>query len=160
MHEIHIQPNQSKAQRYQTCLPLLASVLEGESDITANLANTAALLKEVFQWLWVGFYRVDQTELVLAPFQGPLACTRIPFERGICGRCYREQKTIIIADVNAEVDHIACSSRSQSEIVVPIFDQERKIRYVLDVDSEELKHFDTVDQTYLEQIAQLLSNKL
>lgn len=141
----------SKEEQYQTLLPQLKALLEGEVDLIANLANTAAALKEQFKWLWVGFYLVKNDELVLGPFQGPVACTRIKKGRGVCGKAWEEKQTLIVADVEKFPGHIACSSLSKSEIVVPII-KEGRVVAVLDADSEELNHFDTTDQKYLEKM--------
>jgi GAF domain-containing protein len=131
-------------------------LLEGEKDLIANLANVAAALKEQFGWFWVGFYLVKENELVLGPFQGPVACTRIKKGRGVCGSSWAGEKTLIVPDVEKFPGHIACSSLSKSEIVVPLF-QNGEVKGVLDVDSNELNQFDTIDKTYLEQIVKLLS---
>lgn len=125
--------------------------MEGENDLIANLANVAAALKTQFGWLWVGFYLVKNNELVLGPFQGPIACTRIAKGRGVCGNAWEKAETILVDDVNAFPGHIACSSLSQSEIVVPLMKQ-GEVWGVLDVDSEQLSCFDSIDQQYLEAI--------
>jgi GAF domain-containing protein len=145
----------SKEEQYQSLLPQIKGLLDGEKDAIANMANIAAALKEQFGWLWVGFYMVKNDELVLGPFQGPVACTRIRFGKGVCGYCWKEAKTVIVPDVEKFPGHIACSSLSRSEIVVPLIYQNRIIG-VLDVDSTELDQFDTKDQQYLEQIVNLL----
>src|SRR5882724_3881984 len=141
----------NKAEQYQSLLPQIKGLLEGEPDLIANLANTVAALKEQFGWLWVGFYLVKKDELVLAPFQGPVACTRIRKGRGVCGASWAEARTLIVPDVEKFPGHIACSSLSRSEIVVPAI-RNNKVVAVLDVDSEELDQFDNTDQYYLEQI--------
>ena len=145
----------SKQEQYQSLLPQIAGFLEGESDLVANLANTVAALKEQFDWLWVGFYLVKNNELVLAPFQGPVACTRIRKGKGVCGSCWTEAKTLIVSDVENFPGHIACSSLSRSEIVVPVI-RNSEVIAVLDVDSEQLNQFDTTDQYYLEKIIELI----
>jgi len=145
----------NKAEQYQSLLPQIKGLLEGEPDLIANLANTVAALKEQFGWLWVGFYLVKKDELVLAPFQGPVACTRIRKGRGVCGASWAEARTLIVPDVEKFPGHIACSSLSRSEIVVPAI-RNNKVVAVLDVDSEELDQFDNTDQYYLEQIVSLL----
>ncbi len=145
----------SKEQRYQSLLPQITGLLEGESDLVANLANTVAALKEQFGWLWVGFYIVKNNELVLGPFQGPVACTRIRKGKGVCGSSWADAATLIVPDVEKFPGHIACSSLSRSEIVVPVIRNEEVIA-VLDVDSEQLNLFDTTDQYYLEKIIELL----
>ena len=145
----------SKEERYQSLLPQIKGLLEGEYDLVANLANTVAALKEQFDWLWVGFYIVKKSELVLGPFQGPVACTRIRKGKGVCGSSWAEAKTLIVPDVEKFPGHIACSSLSRSEIVVPVIRNEEVIA-VLDVDSDQLNQFDTTDQYYLEQIVELI----
>jgi L-methionine (R)-S-oxide reductase len=151
----------TKEEQYQFLVPQIKALLDGEPDLVANLANTVAALKEQFGWLWVGFYLVkrsagfDQEELVLAPFQGPVACTRIKKGKGVCGASWVEGKTLIVPDVEKFPGHIACSSLSKSEIVVPVIRQ-GKVVAVLDIDSDELDQFDTTDQYYLEQIIQLI----
>jgi len=141
----------SKAEQYQTLLPQIKALLQGEPDLIANLANIAAALKEQFGWLWIGFYLVKNDELVLGPFQGPVACTRIKKGRGVCGTSWAEAKTLIVADVEKFPGHIACSSLSRSEIVVPII-RNNEVVAVLDADSEALDTYDETDQRYLEEI--------
>jgi len=146
----------TRQEQYEALLPQIKALLEGEKDLIANLANVAAALKEQFGWFWTGFYLVKDNELVLAPFQGPVACTRIKKGRGVCGASWAEARTLIVPDVEKFPGHIACSSLSKSEIVVPMI-SEGKVVGVLDVDSDELDEFDTTDQKYLEQIVQLIS---
>ena len=146
----------SKTETYQSLIPQIKGLLEGEPDLVANLANTAAALKEQFRWLWVGFYIVKENELVLGPFQGPVACTRIRKGRGVCGSSWEKAETLIVPDVEAFPGHIACSSLSRSEIVVPII-RNKEVVAVLDVDSELLDQFDETDKQYLEEIVQLLN---
>lgn len=146
----------TRQEQYEALLPQIKALLEGEKDLIANLANVAAALKEQFGWFWIGFYLVKDNELVLAPFQGPVACTRIKKGRGVCGASWAEARTLIVPDVEKFPAHIACSSLSKSEIVVPMI-SEAKVVGVLDVDSDELDEFDTTDQKYLEQIVQLIS---
>ncbi len=146
----------TRQEQYEALLPQIKALLEGEKDLIANLANVAAALKEQFGWFWIGFYLVKDNELVLAPFQGPVACTRIKKGRGVCGASWAEARTLIVPDVEKFPGHIACSSLSKSEIVVPMI-SEGKVVGVLDVDSDELDEFDTTDQKYLEQIVQLIS---
>lgn len=146
----------SKEAQYQALIPQIKGLLMGESNLIANLANTAAALKEQFGWFWVGFYLADQNELVLGPFQGPVACTRIQKGRGVCGTSWAQEKTLIVPDVEKFPGHIACSSLSKSEIVVPLIN-EGKVWGVLDVDSSELNQFDEIDQHYLAQIVALLN---
>lgn len=151
----------SKQEQYQSLLPQIKGLLDGEPDLIANLANTVAALKEQFGWLWVGFYIVKKSfgsageELVLAPFQGPVACTRIKKGKGVCGASWAEAKTLIVPDVEKFPGHIACSSLSKSEIVVPVI-RNGEVLAVLDIDSELPDQFDTTDQYYLEQIIQLI----
>lgn len=144
-----------KKTQYEELLPQINGLLQGEADLVANLANIAAALKTQFNWWWVGFYWIKEDELVLGPFQGPVACTRIKKSRGVCGTSWEKEKTILVDDVEKFPGHIACSSFSKSEIVVPIF-QEGKIVGVLDVDSSELGHFDEIDQLYLEKLVALI----
>ena len=146
----------SKEQQYQNLLPQIEGLLMGEEDLIANLANVTAALKEQFGWFWVGFYLVKKDELVLAPFQGPVACTRIKKGRGVCGTSWAEGKTLIVPDVEKFPGHIACSSLSKSEIVVPIT-VAGHVFGVLDVDSEHLNYFDETDQEYLEKIIKLIT---
>ena len=146
----------SKEERYEALIPQLKSLISTETDQIANYANVSAALKEVFDFLWVGFYRVSDKVLILGPFQGPIACTRIAFGKGVCGFAWQEGKTVIIPDVDQFPGHIACSSRSKSEIVVPVA-KEANIIGVLDVDSELLNNFDEIDAKYLEIICALLS---
>ena len=141
----------SKEDQYKSLLPQIKGLLEGETDLIANLANVAAALKEQFKWLWIGFYLVKNNELVVGPFQGPAACTRIKKGRGVCGTSWTEAKTIIVDDVEKFPGHIACSSLSRSEIVVPII-KNNDVIGVLDVDSEMLNYFDETDRRYLEMI--------
>jgi len=141
--------------QYQALLPQLASLTAHENDSTANLANITAALKEAFGFFWVGFYRVMGNELVLGPFQGPLACTRIPRGNGVCGVAWAEGSTQIVADVNQFPGHIACSTVSRSEIVVP-FSKAGKIVLVLDIDSDQLNDFSDLDKEYLEQLQSII----
>lgn len=145
----------SKAEQYQSLLPQVQGLLEGENDLVANLANIAAALKEQFGWLWVGFYLVKDGELVLGPFQGPVACTRIRKGRGVCGSSWAEARTLIVPDVELFPGHIACSSSSRSEIVVPII-RNGEVVGVLDADSADIDQYDTTDQEYLEKIIALI----
>ncbi len=153
--DLNIVQNGTKEQQYEALVPQIEALLHGETDLVANLANIAAALKEQFNWFWVGFYLVKEAQLVLGPFQGPVACTRIQKGRGVCGTSWAEAKTLIVADVEAFPGHIACSSLSKSEIVVPIFDGENVVG-VLDVDSAELNEFDETDAKYLEALVKLL----
>jgi L-methionine (R)-S-oxide reductase len=146
----------TKEEQYQTLIPQIKALIEGEEDLVANLANITAALKEQFNWLWVGFYLVKKDELVLGPFQGPVACTRIKKGRGVCGTSWAEAKTRIVPDVEKFPGHIACSSLSRSEIVIPIIKHDQVIG-VLDVDSIERNQFDATDQKYLEEIISSIS---
>ncbi len=145
----------TKTEQYSALIPQIEALILGEPDLIANLANIVAALKEQFGWLWVGFYLVKQDELVLAPFQGPVACTRIRKGRGVCGTAWQEMKTLIVPDVNAFPGHISCSTLSRSEIVMPLI-RNGKVIGVLDADSTSLSEFDTVDQEYLGQILSLI----
>ncbi len=145
----------NKTEQYQSLVPQIRGLLEGETDLVANLANVAAALKEQFGWLWVGFYIVKNDELVVGPFQGPVACTRIKKGKGVCGTSWAGRKTIIVPDVEKFPGHIACSSLSKSEIVVPII-RNNEVVAVLDVDSEEVDRYDGTDQQYLEEIVNLI----
>ena len=145
----------NKIEQYQTLLPQIKALLEGEPDLVANLANIAAALKEQFGWLWIGFYLVKKDELVLGPFQGPVACTRIKKGRGVCGASWAEAKTLIVPDVEKFPDHIACSSLSRSEIVIPII-RNNEVLAVLDADSDMLNTYDETDQQFLEEVVSWL----
>ncbi|WP_242696210.1 GAF domain-containing protein [Longitalea luteola] len=145
----------TKEEKYQSVIPQIKALIEGEPDLVANLANIVAALMEQFGWLWVGFYLVKENQLVLAPFQGPVACTRIKKGKGVCGTSWEKAKTIIVPDVEKFPGHIACSSKSRSEIVVPII-RDNKVMGVLDVDSEELAAFDESDKKFLEEIVDLI----
>lgn len=145
-----------KAAQYQSLIPQIEALITGENDLIANLANICAALKEQFKWFWVGFYMVKNNELVLGPFQGPVACTRIAKGRGVCGTAWLQAETLIVPDVDEFPGHIACSSLSKSEIVLPLFHNNVVIG-VLDVDSETLAHFDETDALYLAQIVKLVN---
>ncbi len=145
----------NKAEIYESLIPQIKGLIDGEPDLIANLANIAAALKEQFDWFWVGFYLVKKDELVLGPFQGPVACTRIKKGRGVCGASWQQAKTLIVPDVEKFPGHIACSSLSKSEIVVPVV-RDNEVVAVLDVDSELLDLFDETDQQYLEEIVTLI----
>ena len=153
-----IDPNANKAEKYELLIKQAEAIVSSESDLIANMANLTALLKDTFNWFWTGFYRVDteSNQLVLGPFQGPLACTRINHGKGVCGEVWATGETQIVDDVNAHPNHIACSSLSQSEIVVPVRDEAGEIIAVLDIDSDELATFDEVDGKYLEEFVELL----
>jgi GAF domain-containing protein len=143
---------------YAEIAPQIAALVEGETDVVANLANIAAVLKEAFGFFWVGFYLKKDGELVLGPFQGPLACTRIKFGEGVCGHCYSTRETVIVPDVEAFPGHIACSSLSRSEIVLPVFDKNGEVAMVLDVDSDKLNDFSQIDADGLKEIVKIVES--
>lgn len=147
----------SKEEKYATLLPQLKSLIEAEDDVIANMANVAACIMETFHFWWVGFYRVIDNTLVLGPFQGPLACTRIKRGKGVCGTAWDKAQTIVVEDVEQFPGHIACSSASRSEIVVPIFDRDNNVVALLDIDSEYLNTFDSTDKKCLEEVARLFT---
>lgn len=147
----------SKADKYQTLLPQLKALVADEEDLVANCANVSAALRQTFGFFWVGFYFVKGDELVLGPFQGDIACTRIRLGKGVCGTAWKLQKTVLVPDVNQFEGHIACSAASRSEIVVPII-KDGIVRSVLDVDSAELNDFDETDQYFLEELAKELAH--
>jgi GAF domain-containing protein len=153
--ELKISATADKAEKYRELLPQLSALMAGENDLTANLANVAAALKQAFDFFWVGFYIVKENQLVLGPFQGPIACTRIDYGKGVCGTAWKEKRTIIVPDVEQFPGHIACSSLSKSEIVVPAFRQ-GEVALVLDVDSDRLHDFDEADREGLEKIMRLI----
>lgn len=146
----------SKEEKYQLLVRQIKALVEGEEDEIARMANIAAMVHSEMGFWWTGFYRVQGEELVLGPFQGPVACSRIPFGRGVCGTAWKEEKTIIVPDVDQFPGHIACSSESRSEIVVPVRHPSGPVVAVLDIDSRELNTFDETDRIYLEQIVSLL----
>ncbi len=150
---------ETKEEKYRALIPQIQALVEGETDEVANLANVVAALKEGFDFFWVGFYRVIDDILVLGPFQGPVACTRIPLGKGVCGQAWAKAETLLVPDVDAFPGHIACSSLSKSEIVVPLLKNNRVIA-VLDVDSKALNDFDETDQQYLTQLCTWLSERL
>ncbi len=156
MSEQLIIQGETKKERYEALLPQIKAVVEDEPDLIANMANVAAMLHETFGFWWTGFYRVEGEEIVLGPFQGPMACTRIRKGRGVCGTAWLKEETQVVPDVDKFPGHIACSSASRSEIVVPIF-HEGKVIAVLDIDSERLNTFDETDRQNLEQIVKMLS---
>ena len=150
----------TKEEKYEALLKQIESVVADESDLIANMANVASMIHEMFHFWWTGFYRViSDNELVLGPFQGPLACTRIRKGRGVCGTAWAEAKTQVVPDVDLFPGHIACSSASRSEIVVPLFDEKGDVFAVLDIDSAELNTFDETDKVYLEKIADLMKKE-
>ena len=154
--EFSIATELSKKEKYQQLTPQILALIEGETSLVANLANVVAALRQTFGFFWVGFYLVDGDELVLGPFQGEIACTRIGFGKGVCGTTWKEKKTIIVPNVNEFSGHIACSSDSQSEIVIPIITN-KEVVAVLDVDSHVLNDFDDEDKVGLEKISNLLA---
>lgn len=145
----------SKEETYQSLLPQIEAIVSGETDVIANMANISALLHDAFGFWWTGFYRVADKELVLGPYQGPVACTRIPYGRGVCGTSWEQDKTVIVPNVHEFAGHIACSGASKSEIVVPLR-RDGKITAVLDIDSAEYNTFDDIDRQYLERITACL----
>ena len=147
-----------KAEKYSLLTEQIRSLIEGETDGVAVMANICAAIHETMGFWWTGFYRVKNGELVLGPFQGPVACMHIGFGKGVCGTAWKEQRTIIVPDVEQFPGHIACSSLSRSEIVVPIFSQNGEVTGVLDIDSKELATFDDIDQQYLERICKMLTS--
>ena len=149
MSEDIILSHGTKEDQYKSLIPQIEAIISGETDQTANLANITACLKQQFSWWWVGFYLVKNDELVLGPFQGPVACTRIKKGRGVCGASWEKGETIVVEDVEKFPGHIACSSLSKSEIVVPVM-LNNQVVAVLDADSEHLAYFDEIDKTYLE----------
>jgi len=149
----------SRAEKYEILIPQLKALLEGETDSIANFANTAAAIRQTFGFFWVGFYIVKNQDLVLGPFQGTIACTRIPFGRGVCGTAWKEKRTVIVPNVNDFPGHIACDSASLSEIVIPVFLKDEVVA-VLDIDSEYENHFNELDAKYLRQIVGILESRL
>ena len=154
--ELILQQGQ-KAEQYQSIIPQIQAIIEDETDVIANLANICAALKQQFDWFWIGVYLVKDNELVLGPFQGPIACTRIAIGRGVCGSAWQQQQVIIVPDVDQFPGHIACSSASRSEIVLPIM-KNGECLGVLDIDSSELNQFDEVDAKYLKQLIVMIEN--
>ena len=154
--DLIISVNSSKIERYKTLLPQVQSLLETENNAIANMANLAAAIKETFDFLWVGFYLVEKNELVLGPFQGPVACTRIPKGKGVCGKSWEKEKTLVVPNVDKFPGHIACSSLSKSEIVIPLRNKAGEIYGVLDVDSAKINTFDSVDEKYLLKLLNFL----
>lgn len=157
--ELKISSESTKEEKYQELIPQIHALIAYENNMTANLANIAAALHQAFSWWWVGFYMVDDNELVLAPFQGPIACTRIKYGRGVCGTAWKEAKSQLVPDVEKFPGHIACSSLSVAEIVVPIFNKSGQVIGVLDVDSERFDVLDAIDVQYLEKICNLITEK-
>lgn len=155
--DLIIAQTEDKQEKYIMLISQIKSLIAGELDVVANLANIAAALKTTFNWWWVGFYLVKENELVLGPFQGPIACTRIRYGKGVCGTAWKEQKSILVPDVNAFPGHIACSSASVAEIVIPICNKAGEVFGVLDVDSEKYDMLDETDVRFLEEICGICS---
>lgn len=153
--ELIIASSTDKTDKYKTLMPQLESLIADETDVVANLANIAAALRQTLDFFWVGFYIVKNDQLVLGPFQGPIACTRIGFGKGVCGASWKEKKTIIVPNVEEFPGHIACSFASKSEIVLPAF-KNNEVALVLDADSDKLNDFDETDKLYLEQVMRLI----
>lgn len=156
--DLIISKHHSKEEKYNALLPQLEALIFDETDVIANLANICAALKSTFNFLWVGFYLVKNEELVLGPFQGPIACTRIKKGKGVCGASWHQANTIIVPNVDEFPGHIACSSASKSEIVLPVFNKKNEVIMVLDIDSEKLNTFDETDEKYLLQISKLITS--
>jgi L-methionine (R)-S-oxide reductase len=157
--QLIIETSADKVARYKTLLPQIEALTNGEPDIVANLSNIAAALRQTMNFFWVGFYIVKNKELVLGPFQGPIACTRIAFGKGVCGACWKEKKVILVPNVDEFPGHIACSSDSKSEIVLPAF-KNGEVALVLDVDSDQLNDFDSTDEVYLTQVMKIIEKFL
>lgn len=153
--ELIISTSTDKQTRYTTLIPQIQSLVDGEKDVIANLSNIAAALKQTMDFFWVGFYLVKNSELVLGPFQGPVACTRIQFGKGVCGTAWKEKRPILVPDVEKFPGHIACSSASKSEIVLPAF-KDGEVALVLDVDSNKLDNFDLIDERELSKVMQVI----
>ena len=149
-----------KREKYEALLPQLAALIDGETDETAVLANVSAALATELGWWWTGFYLVRDGELLLGPFQGPVACYHIAYGRGVCGTAWKEERTVVVPDVEQFPGHIACSSLSRSEIVVPVRDRQGAIRGVLDIDSKNLSAFDDIDRQYLEQVVEIIARQI
>jgi GAF domain-containing protein len=157
--ELVISTSTSKEERYETLIPQIEALVLGENDLVANLSNIAAALKQSMNFFWVGFYIVKGDQLVLGPFQGPIACTRINFGKGVCGASWKEKKVILVPDVEAFPGHIACSSASKSEIVLPAF-KNNEVALVLDVDSDKLNDFDSIDERELSKLMRIIEKVL
>ena len=157
MSESLVVTGTSKEERYRSLLPQLVALTDGENDFIANAANIVGALKQAFGFFWVGIYFVKSNELVLGPFQGPVACTRIAKGRGVCGSAWEKKQTLIVPDVEKFPGHIACSADSKSEIVVPVTDENGGVIFVLDVDSDRVNDFDSTDEKYLEEISGLMA---
>ncbi len=155
--ELFIPADAGKREKYESLLPQIEALVTGEPDLVANLANISSALKEAFGWWWVGFYWVRNNELVLGPFQGPIACTRIKIGKGVCGTAWKTAQSILVPDVEKFPGHIACSSSSVSEIVVPVFDKNRQVVGVLDIDSERYDVLDETDVEFLEKLGEIIT---
>lgn len=153
--ELIISTSTDKQQRYQTLIPQIEALVSGEPDVVANLSNVAAALKQTMNYFWVGFYLVKNDQLVLGPFQGPIACTRIDLGKGVCGTAWQEKRTIVVPNVDEFPGHIACSSASKSEIVLPAF-KNNEVFLVLDIDSDKLNDFNEVDEKYLGEVMRII----
>jgi L-methionine (R)-S-oxide reductase len=153
--QLIIATSSDKAERYATLVPQIEALISNEKDVVANLSNIAAALKQTMNFFWVGFYVVKGNELVLGPFQGPIACTRIGFGKGVCGASWKEKKVMLVPNVDEFPGHIACASESKSEIVLPAF-KNNEVALVLDVDSDQLNDFDETDERYLQQVMRLI----
>ncbi len=160
MAESFIISGETKREKYQALLPQLKSLTEGETDLIANLGNIIAALKQTFNFFWIGMYFVKEDTLVLGPFQGPVACTRIAFGKGVCGSAWKEKRTMIVPDVDQFPGHIACSNASKSEIVVPAFNKRREVVLVLDIDSDKRNDFDQDDEKYLMEVVGVIEKLL
>ena len=158
--EINIEKSLSKKEKYEQLIPQIAALIENENDLIANLANITSALKYGMNFFWVGFYFIKNNELVLGPFQGTVACTRIGFGKGVCGAAWKEKKVIIVDDIEKFHRHIACSSESKSEIVLPVFDNKKNVFAVMDIDSDKLSAFDKTDEISLGEIVKLIEKKL
>ncbi len=159
MEALIVPKTECKEIKYQLVLPQIKSLVAGESDLIANMANVSAALRETFNFWWVGFYLVRAKSLVLGPFQGPIACTRIPFHKGVCGAAYSERKNMVVPDVDAFPGHIACSAATRSEIVLPGIKNDQ-VAWVLDIDSEHLNTFDQTDERYLSKIVEAIVEEM
>ncbi|RDB05136.1 GAF domain-containing protein [Runella aurantiaca] len=157
---LYLPTTTDRAALYESLVPQIAALIEGENDLIANLANISAALREAFGFFWVGFYLKKDQQLVLGPFQGPIACTRIHFDKGVCGACYTRKQTIVVPDVEQFPGHIACSSASKSEIVLPVFAPDGSVAMVLDVDSDQLDDFSAVDAQGLGAVVKLVEGLL
>ncbi|MFT7034544.1 MAG: L-methionine (R)-S-oxide reductase [Cyclobacteriaceae bacterium] len=154
-----ISQSSDRQTKYETLLPQIEALITDEDDLTANLANISAALKQTFDFLWIGFYQVKNNELVLGPFQGPIACTRIQKGKGVCGTAWKKGEIIIVEDVDQFPGHIACSGESKSEIVVPVF-KDGEVSLILDIDSDQLSAFDQTDAEWLQRLAELIGSKI